>query len=235
MKKNNKKTPARFFLQGLSSLLSPCCSPNSLPGKHCCNQAIPQRHAKDTQEESVYFSQKQSQQFSDFHYAQPPSEPSLPVLVTSHRLSHFGRSVALFHSDLWERKKKQPSKCQTSWYVFKRPSSQYQFRICKITRALTPQSMPFKVRNITKSLRTSCLSSFSFSDPNGSCSNSLRKPAFDVHMEEIFLAKDLRCSCCFFTSSLSPLLIWNLIFSVSDSTRYNTLFPFPPTPIFFFF
>lgn len=205
--KKKKKTQACFFLQGLSSLLSPCCSANSLPGKHCCNQAIPQRHAKDTREESVYFSQQQSHQFSDFRYSQPPSEPSLPVLVTSHRLSHF--------EDLWHcfavicGKGRKNSLANVKPHdVFKRPSSQYQFRICKITKALTPQCMPFKVRNITKSLRTSCLSSFSFSDPNGSCSNSLRKAAFDVHMEEIFLTKDLKCCCCFFTSSsLSPLLI----------------------------
>lgn len=40
--------------------------------------------------------------------------------------------------------------------VFKRPSSQYQFRIRKITKALTSQCGPFKVRNIIKLLRTSC-------------------------------------------------------------------------------
>lgn len=40
--------------------------------------------------------------------------------------------------------------------VFKGPSSHCQFRICKITAALTTQSMPFKVRSIIKSRRTSC-------------------------------------------------------------------------------
>ena len=141
--------------------------------------------------------------------------------------------MALFHNDLWGGGGWEKGIANVKpQVVFKRPSSQYRFRIRKITKALTSQCRPFKVRNIIKSLRTSCSVRVPFHFPTlmAVTQTSWERQRLMLTWKRFSWQKIWSVPVFFLFFFFSLSLIWNFLLFDPSYVRYELFLPPAPAP-----